>query len=190
MTVTGTHNPSSVKICVIPALFPKTPTPPSTLAKVCNRAPLEEEEEDVVDEVIKEERALNEEDLREAKAEAEVAANVWASADIFLCVCVCVLFVYTCLCACQSRCIYIYLYVRKKIQIEFCLLCSTQKLKCLGFHFFFALPAKASPLLCSLDSSFSTPSHQFFAQKKQRAKLYRFVCSLLLSLSLSLFAHF
>ena len=109
MTVTGTHNPSSVKICVIPALFPKTPTPPSTLAKVCNRAPLEEEEEDVVDEVIKEERALNEEDLREAKAEAEVAANVWASADIFLCVCVCVLFVYTCLCACQSRCIYIYL---------------------------------------------------------------------------------
>ena len=79
MTVTGTHNPSSVKICVIPALFPKTPTPPSTLAKVCNRAPLEEEEEEedvVVDEVIKEERALNEEDLREAKAEAEVAANV------------------------------------------------------------------------------------------------------------------
>jgi len=178
MTVTGTHNPSSVKICVIPALFPKTPTPPSTLAKVCNRAPLEEEEEDVVDEVIKEERALNEEDLREAKAEAEVAANVWASADIFLCVCVCVLFVYTCLCACQSRCIYIYLYVRKKIQIEFCLLCSTQKLKCLGFHFFFLFF-----VLWTLLSQH--PPHQFFAQKKQRAKLYRFV-SLSFSLSLSL----
>jgi len=71
-----------VKICVIPALFPKTPTPPSTLAKVCKRAPLEEEEEDV-DDVIKEERALNEDDLREAKAEAEVAVNVWTSADIF-----------------------------------------------------------------------------------------------------------
>ena len=70
-----------MKICVIPALFPKTPTPPSTLANVCNRAPLVEEEEEE-DEVVKEERALNEDDLREAKAEAEVAANVWASADI------------------------------------------------------------------------------------------------------------
>jgi len=111
MTVTGTHNPSSVKICVIPALFPKTPTPPSTLAKVCNRAPLEEEEEDVVDEVIKEERALNEEDLREAKAEAEVAANVWASADIFLCVCVCVFCLYIRACARVNHDVYISIYM-------------------------------------------------------------------------------
>ena len=41
---------------------------------------MEEEEEE--DEVVKEERALNEDDLREANAEAEVAVNVWASADI------------------------------------------------------------------------------------------------------------
>ena len=32
MTVTGTHRPSSVKSCVMPALFPKTPTPASYLA--------------------------------------------------------------------------------------------------------------------------------------------------------------
>ena len=117
MTVTGTHNPSSVKICVIPALFPKTPTPPSTLANVCNRAPLEEEEEEdvVVDEVIKEERALNEEDLREAKAEAEVAANVWASADILLCVCVC----FVCIYVLVRVSIKVYIYVRKMFQIEF-----------------------------------------------------------------------
>jgi len=183
MTVTGTHNPSSVKICVIPALFPKTPTPPSTLAKVCNRAPLEEEEEDVVDEVIKEERALNEEDLREAKAEAEVAANVWASADIFLCVCVCVLFVYTCLCACQSRCIYIYLYVRKKIQIEFCLLCSTQKLKCLGFHFFFSF------LFIGL-FFLNTPPTNFSHKKSSAQNSIDLSLSPSLSLSLSQFAHF
>ena len=29
MTVTGTHRPSSVNSCVMPALFPKTPTPAS-----------------------------------------------------------------------------------------------------------------------------------------------------------------
>ena len=41
---------------------------------------MEEEEEE--DEVAKEERALNEDDLREAKVEAEFAVTVWASADI------------------------------------------------------------------------------------------------------------
>lgn len=34
MTVTGTHNPSSVKICVMPALDPNAPTPESRRARV------------------------------------------------------------------------------------------------------------------------------------------------------------
>ena len=46
ITVTGTHNPSSVNICVIPALLPKHPTPLSRRACVCTAR------RDVVDDVI------------------------------------------------------------------------------------------------------------------------------------------
>ena len=62
MTDTGMHRPSSVKICVMPALFPKTPTPASYLASTlrppatavrteragaATRAPMNEDEDDV-----------------------------------------------------------------------------------------------------------------------------------------------
>jgi hypothetical protein len=62
MTVTGTQRPSSVKSCVMPALFPKPPTPASYLASTlrppaaavrteragaATRAPMNEDEDDV-----------------------------------------------------------------------------------------------------------------------------------------------
>jgi len=52
ITVTGTHNPSSVNTCVIPALEPKAPTPESNRARGVTHAPRRDAGRDVVARVI------------------------------------------------------------------------------------------------------------------------------------------
>ena len=52
ITVTGTHNPSSVNTCVIPALEPKAPTPESSRARGVTHAPRRVAERDVVGRVV------------------------------------------------------------------------------------------------------------------------------------------
>lgn len=59
ITVTGTHNPSSVNTCVIPALEPKAPTPESSRARGVTHAPRRVAARDVVARVVTEDGVVN-----------------------------------------------------------------------------------------------------------------------------------